>query len=174
MGSTEISWERQTDTVPASPSSSATGNQPPTQSPEELQEEGRKIRRLRMVVNMVTQVIAQDQSVTVEEAIGDGGRQVPQGTCHVSRQGTRLQSDLLASFATPDARALPHAMRHQRPRPVLFVFVGRKPEGDRSPKQPRPHLHGQMAIVVGVPDPDVAPVLHHAGRRSGLHAHGLE
>jgi hypothetical protein len=68
MGSTEIPWERQTDTVPASPSSSAAGNQPPTQSPEELQEEARKIRRLQMLVNMVTQVIAQDHSVTVEEA----------------------------------------------------------------------------------------------------------
>jgi hypothetical protein len=68
MGSTETPWERQPDTAPTSSSSTATGNQPPTQSPEELQDEGRKIRRLQMVVNMVTQVIAQDQSVTVEEA----------------------------------------------------------------------------------------------------------
>lgn len=68
MGSTENPWERQADAVPASLPSAATGNQPPTQSPEELQEEARKIRRLQMVVNMVTQVIAQDQSVTVEEA----------------------------------------------------------------------------------------------------------
>ena len=68
MGSTEIPWERQTGTVPASSSSAATRNQSPIQSPEELQEEGRKIRRLQMVVNMVTQVIAQDRSVTVEEA----------------------------------------------------------------------------------------------------------
>ena len=61
-------WERQADAVPASLPSAATGNQPPTQSPEELQEEARKIRRLQMLVNMVTQVIAQDHSVTVEEA----------------------------------------------------------------------------------------------------------
>ena len=38
------------------------------QSPEELKEETRKIRRLQMVVNMVTQVIAQDTTLTVEEA----------------------------------------------------------------------------------------------------------
>ncbi len=38
------------------------------QSAEELAEEGRKIRRLQMVVNMVTQVIAQDTSLTVDEA----------------------------------------------------------------------------------------------------------
>jgi hypothetical protein len=33
-----------------------------------LKEESRKIRRLQMVVNMVMQVIAQDQTLTVEEA----------------------------------------------------------------------------------------------------------
>jgi hypothetical protein len=68
MGSTEIPWERRTDPAPASSSSAANGNPLATQSLEELQEEARKIRRLQMVVNMVTQVIAQDQSVTVEEA----------------------------------------------------------------------------------------------------------
>jgi hypothetical protein len=41
---------------------------PHIQSPEELQEESRKIRRLQIVVNMVMQVIAQDLSLTVEEA----------------------------------------------------------------------------------------------------------
>ena len=38
------------------------------QSAEELAEEGRKIRRLQMVVNMVTQVISQDPNLGVEEA----------------------------------------------------------------------------------------------------------
>ncbi len=38
------------------------------QSPEEIAEEKKKIRRLQMVVNMVTQVIAQDSSLSVEEA----------------------------------------------------------------------------------------------------------
>lgn len=42
--------------------------EPARQSPEELKEENRKIRRLQMVMNMVTQVIAQDSSLTVEEA----------------------------------------------------------------------------------------------------------
>lgn len=40
----------------------------PLQSPDELREESRKIRRLQMVVNMVMQVIAQDPMVTVDEA----------------------------------------------------------------------------------------------------------
>ena len=39
-----------------------------SQTPEELQEESRKIRRLQMVVNMVTQVISQDANLGVEEA----------------------------------------------------------------------------------------------------------
>ncbi|HWE87190.1 MAG TPA: hypothetical protein VG267_19745 [Terracidiphilus sp.] len=44
------------------------GGEPARQTPAELEEERRKIRRLQMVVNMVTQVIAQDTSLTVEEA----------------------------------------------------------------------------------------------------------
>jgi hypothetical protein len=70
MATSEIPWDRQPDTVSTSPSGSGTSS-PPThsaQSPEELQEESRKIRRLQMVVNMVTQVIAQDSSLTVDEA----------------------------------------------------------------------------------------------------------
>ena len=38
------------------------------QTAEELKEENRKIRRLQMVVNMVMQVIAQDSTLSVEEA----------------------------------------------------------------------------------------------------------
>ncbi len=62
------SWERQADAVPASPSSSNAESQHPAQSPEELKEEGRKIRRLQIMMSMVTQVIAQDSSLTVDEA----------------------------------------------------------------------------------------------------------
>jgi hypothetical protein len=65
MGLSENSWDRQPDAVPPSPSTSSTGSQ---QSPEELKEESRKIRRLQMVVNMVMQVIAQDSTLTVDEA----------------------------------------------------------------------------------------------------------
>jgi hypothetical protein len=65
MGLSENSWDRQPDAVPLSPSNSSTGSQ---QSPEELKEESRKIRRLQMVMNMVMQVIAQDSSLTVDEA----------------------------------------------------------------------------------------------------------
>ncbi|MBS1805389.1 MAG: hypothetical protein JST28_18665 [Acidobacteria bacterium] len=54
--------------MPASPSQAEPAPHEHVQSPEELQEESRKIRRLQIVVNMVTQVIAQDSSLTVEEA----------------------------------------------------------------------------------------------------------
>ena len=69
MGLSENSWDQQHDAVPASPSASnADSSHPRAQSPEELQEESRKIRRLQMVVNMVMQVIAQDSTLTVDEA----------------------------------------------------------------------------------------------------------
>ncbi|MGA2251781.1 hypothetical protein [Terracidiphilus sp.] len=58
MGSTHCNWEQQ----PVLPISHV------SQSPEELQEEARKIRRLQMVVNMVYQVVAQDSSLSVEQA----------------------------------------------------------------------------------------------------------
>ena len=66
MGLFRDPWEMPNDSIPASPS--AEPAQQPAQSPEELQEESRKIRRLQIMVNMVTQVIAQDTSLTVEEA----------------------------------------------------------------------------------------------------------
>jgi hypothetical protein len=65
MVSSEMPREQQHEAVPAPPSTNAAV---PGQSPEELKEEGRKIRRLQMVVNMVTQVIAQDTTLSVEEA----------------------------------------------------------------------------------------------------------
>ena len=51
----------------SAPANNADHNAPP-QTPEELKEEDRKIRRLRIVVNMVMQVIAQDPTLTVEQA----------------------------------------------------------------------------------------------------------
>jgi hypothetical protein len=68
MGLSPNPWEGQSDAVPASPSAGENKSAQPVQSPEELQEENRKIRRLQMVVNMVLQVIAQDSSLTVDEA----------------------------------------------------------------------------------------------------------
>ena len=63
MGSTN--WEPQptAGSFPETPKE----NQTP-QTPEELKEESRKIRRLQMIVNMVMQVIAQDSTLTVDEA----------------------------------------------------------------------------------------------------------
>ena len=68
MGSMERSFDPQPADGPASPGQLPPESHPPAQSPEELKEESRKIRRLQMVVNMVMQVIAQDPSITVEEA----------------------------------------------------------------------------------------------------------
>jgi hypothetical protein len=68
MGLPEIPWERQADAVPASPSREDVEDRKPVQSPEELKEESRKIRRLQIMVNMVMQVIAQDSTLTVDEA----------------------------------------------------------------------------------------------------------
>ena len=67
MGSVDLPWEPQRVSGPASPESTE-NVRPPAQSPEELKEESRKIRRLQMVVNMVTQVIAQDPTITVDQA----------------------------------------------------------------------------------------------------------
>ncbi len=62
MGS--ANWEPQ----PTAGSRPEQINKNTVQTPEELQEESRKIRRFQMVMNMVTQVIAQDPTVTVEQA----------------------------------------------------------------------------------------------------------
>jgi hypothetical protein len=65
MGLSENSREHLEEAVPISPNAEG---QNPAQSPEELKEESRKIRRLQIMMSMVTQVIAQDSSLTVEEA----------------------------------------------------------------------------------------------------------
>ena len=67
MGSSELPWKRH-DAEPVSHPHHVANTPGPKQSPEELEEERRKIRRLQMVVNMVMQVIAQDSSLTVDEA----------------------------------------------------------------------------------------------------------
>lgn len=41
---------------------------PQQQTPEELHEEQRKIRRLQMMINMVMAVISQDDKLTIDEA----------------------------------------------------------------------------------------------------------
>jgi len=51
-----------------SPSPSTDASTQAAQSREELQEESRKIRRLQIMMSMVMQVIAQDLTLTVEEA----------------------------------------------------------------------------------------------------------
>jgi len=61
MGPSETTWAERND-------AGSSGNRQPAQSSEELKEESRRIRRLQIMVNMVMQVIAQDQSLTVDEA----------------------------------------------------------------------------------------------------------
>ena len=60
-------WEQPKDGIPAS-SSETEAKRQPIQTPDELKEESRKIRRLQIMMSMVTQVIAQDSSLSVEEA----------------------------------------------------------------------------------------------------------
>jgi hypothetical protein len=43
-------------------------SEPVPQTPEELQDEQRRLRRLQIMVNMVMSVIGQDSSVTIDEA----------------------------------------------------------------------------------------------------------
>jgi hypothetical protein len=52
------------------PEYSAFGSQPESvpQTPQELQDEQRKLRRLQIMVNMVMSVISQDMSMTIDEA----------------------------------------------------------------------------------------------------------
>jgi hypothetical protein len=65
MGLSRNPWELPEEGVPASRTEDKSQ---PVQTPEELQEESRKIRRLQIMMNMVMQVIAQDSSLTVDEA----------------------------------------------------------------------------------------------------------
>jgi citrate synthase len=65
MGSIDYNPEAQSAATSAAQASSADAN---AQSPQELEEERRKIRRLQIVVNMVMQVIAQDPNISLEEA----------------------------------------------------------------------------------------------------------
>jgi hypothetical protein len=67
MGSIDYNHEAQPAAGSASPHTQ-NSEEPARQSPQELEEERRKIRRLQMVVNMVIQVIAQDLTLSVEEA----------------------------------------------------------------------------------------------------------
>ena len=60
-------WEQPKDGIPAS-SSETEAKRQPIQTPDELKEESRKIRRFQIMMSMVMQVIAQDSSLSVEEA----------------------------------------------------------------------------------------------------------
>jgi hypothetical protein len=68
MGSPDFHGEAPAAASPVQSNALAPDASPATQTPEELKEESRRIRRLQMVVNMVMQVIAQDSKLTVEEA----------------------------------------------------------------------------------------------------------
>lgn len=68
MGLSRNPWEEHNEAASVPQTDTVGGGQQSSQSPEELQEENRKIRRLQMMMNMVMQVIAQDHTLTVEEA----------------------------------------------------------------------------------------------------------
>ncbi len=64
MGSSDLHWEPQPNLAAAR----GTEARAEAQSQEELKEERRRIRRLQIMVSMVMQVIAQDATLTVEQA----------------------------------------------------------------------------------------------------------
>jgi hypothetical protein len=68
MGSSDLHWEQERNTGPVSSPPVPCDCPQPSQSSQELEEERRKIRRLQVVVSMVMQVIAQDRTLTVDEA----------------------------------------------------------------------------------------------------------
>ncbi len=65
MGLSEVDGNRD---LPHTHINSPDTNEHPLQTPEELREEQRKIRRLQMMMNMVMSDISQDDTVTVDEA----------------------------------------------------------------------------------------------------------
>jgi hypothetical protein len=67
VDSIDYNWPAQPDQNSGS-AEAQESEEPARQTPQELEEERRKIRRLQIVVNMVTEVIAQDTTLTVEEA----------------------------------------------------------------------------------------------------------
>ncbi|HMD21697.1 MAG TPA: hypothetical protein VKH40_15330 [Alloacidobacterium sp.] len=65
MGPSEVDGNRD---LPHTHINSPATNDSSRQTPEELHEEQRKIRRLQMMMNMVMSVISQDDTMTVDEA----------------------------------------------------------------------------------------------------------
>ena len=65
MGPSEVDGNRD---LPHTHINSPATSESQCQTPEELREEQRKIRRLQMMMNLVMQVIAQDASLTVDDA----------------------------------------------------------------------------------------------------------
>ena len=49
----------------------------------------------------------------------------------------------------------------------------RELERNRSPEEARAHLHRHVALVICIPEPDIAPILHYARICRGLYTHGL-
>lgn len=68
MGASEIPSELPSSGTRNAPANAVIDETQGTQTPEEAKEESRKIRRLQIVVSMVMQVIAQDRTITVDEA----------------------------------------------------------------------------------------------------------
>ena len=152
------------------------------QSPEELKEEQRKLRRLQMMMDMVMSVIGQDATLTIDEAaemVADSRRAA---LANVSGQRAGLRPHLQATPAAADARAVsnqesatpPTRTCSWGPRNALFRLDGSETEGDGAPEEAGAHLHRHVLVVVGVPDPDIAAVLDDAGIGGGLHAQGLK
>ena len=77
-------------------------------SAEERAEEQKLIRRLQMMMNMVMQVIAQDSSLTIDDAAQMIADSRKAALAMFPGKELAYDLDLAASFPAPHARALPH------------------------------------------------------------------
>ena len=101
-------------------------------SSEERAEEQKLIRRLQMMMNMVMQVIAQDATLTVDDASQMIADSTKGRARHVPRQGTGVRPDLAAALPATDARALSHDVMTCQQQSIKSSTAG-KPRIVRTP-----------------------------------------
>ncbi len=120
------------------------------------------------MMNMVLSVISQDPELTVEEAA--------ELAANAKRAALAMFPDKELAYDILYKPRLQRVIAERFPRAVgqLFADAG-EIDRQRSPEEFCPHLHQQMAIVVGVPDPHASTVLQHCPNclRSPLESSGM-
>ena len=92
---------------------------PPTQL--DPVEEDRMIRRLQFMMGLVMQTIAQDSSLSIDDAAQMIADSKKAALAMFPDKGTRLRNHLETPLPAADARALPHHVEHYRQRSAGFV-----------------------------------------------------